>query len=173
MAEPMYEILGPCGGDQWSQGFERRADQWTQCASLSAHFLRHPGAHESNQPWSNRWEIAPAQRQWAEWVEQPAWHVPDHPGHRYRGHRRAVETAGVAEGGAVTRLSGLDQENAVSVALKPARRADADHASADHSYSFCVTRRHRRANLKRAEEMLFIPRRLLAYNEQRCVNASR
>src|SRR5262249_27222936 len=97
VAKPMYEVLGACGADQRPQGFESRADQWTQCAGLSAHFLRRPGTHEPNQPWSNPRELAPAQAQWTDWVEQPARHASDRPRHRHRRHRGSVKAAGIAE----------------------------------------------------------------------------
>src|SRR5271167_1569722 len=132
MAQPMHEILGAGGGDKRPQRFEGRADERAQSASLRADLLWSAGPDEAEEPRSDRRQIAPAERQRTERVEEPARHLPDHARHRQRCHRRAVEAAGIAKGGASTRLSGFDQKDGMAVALKPARRADPDHAGSDH-----------------------------------------
>ena len=98
-------------------------------------------AHESHEIGQDRRQITPAQRERPERVHQPARHVADDPGHRHRGHRGAIEAPGIAERGAFARVARLDQEDAVAVALQPARRAHPDHAGTDHPDP---PRRHRR-----------------------------
>src|SRR6202008_1385333 len=56
------------------------------------------------------------------------------------------EATSIAERGAVTGLSGLDQKDAVAVALQPARRTHPDHPGADHPNALCSGRRHRLAS---------------------------
>ncbi len=133
MAEPVNEVLGAGVMHQRRQRFERRANQRAQRAGLRMNLFRRAGADEADQPGGDRRQIGPAQRQRPERVEQPARHVPHHPRHRHRRHRGGVECAGIAKGGAMTGLAGLDDKDAMAVALQPARGAHADHAGADYA----------------------------------------
>ena len=117
MTEAVNEVLGACRADQRLQCFEGRPDQRAQGAGCRPCLFRRAGADEPQQPWSERRQIAPAQRQWGERVKEPARHVPHDTGHRDRRDGRAVEASGVAEGGAMAGLVFLDQKDAVAVAL--------------------------------------------------------
>jgi hypothetical protein len=65
------EILGAGGADQRLQGFEGRTEEWTQRMSLGVHLLRGAGAHETNEPGSDRRKVVPAQGQWTKRVHEP------------------------------------------------------------------------------------------------------
>src|SRR5712675_820052 len=142
MAEPVDQVLGAGGAYERVQCFEGRADERAQRPCLGADLLRRAGPDKADEPRGDRREIAPAQRQWTEWVEEPPRHIADHSRHRHRGHRRAVETPGIAKGSTAAGLCRLDQKDAVTVALQPARRAHSDHAGADHPDPLSSNRRH-------------------------------
>jgi len=59
MAEAVDEILGAGGGDQLLQGFESRTDEGAQCMGLGVHLLLGAGAHEPDEPRSDRRKVVP------------------------------------------------------------------------------------------------------------------
>src|SRR5712671_6627782 len=142
MAEPVDQVLGAGGAYERLQCFEGRADERAQRPCLGADLLRRAGPDKADEPRGDRRQIAPAQGQWTERVEEPPRHIADHSRHRHRGHRRAVEAPGIAKGSTAAGLCRLDQKDAVTVALQPARRAHSDHAGADHPDPLSSNRRH-------------------------------
>ena len=83
MAEAVNEVLGACRADQRLQCFEGRPDKRAQGGGRRPRLFGRAGADEAQQPWRDRRQIAPAQRQRGERVEQPARDVPHDAGHRH------------------------------------------------------------------------------------------
>src|ERR1700731_2067940 len=71
MAEPVDQVLGAGGAYERLQYFEGRADERAQRPCLGADLLRRAGPDKADEPWGDHRQIAPAQGQWTEWVEEP------------------------------------------------------------------------------------------------------
>ena len=127
------EVLGAGVLEERRKRRERRAEDGAQGLRLLAHLLRAAGGDEADEPRRERRQIAPADDERPHRIGQPARHVADRARHRHRHDRGAVEAAGIAEGGALAGIAGLDQDDVVALALQEARRRDADHAGADHA----------------------------------------
>src|SRR5258708_16249858 len=97
MAEPVDQVLGARGAYERLQCCEGRADERAQRPCLGADLLRRAGPDKADEPRGDRRQVAPAQGQWTEWVEEPPRHIADHSRHRHRGHRRAVEAPAIAK----------------------------------------------------------------------------
>ena len=86
---------------------------------------------ETDEPWRQRRQRRGADRERAVPVEQERRQAPQHGGRPYRANRIVGDRAGIAVGGARSRLVGLDQDNLAPLAGEPDRDGEADDAGAD------------------------------------------
>src|SRR5512145_989390 len=102
------------------------------------HLFRRSRPHEPPKPRQQERQIAPADGERPERIEQPPRNLRQHAGHRHRNHRRAIEPAGVTERGALAGTAGIEDEHLATILLKEACAGDPDRTGTDHDHRRAV-----------------------------------